>query len=301
MKIVAMDIETDALDARRIWVICTQDTSSGEKNQFLNVDTIPEERQRFIDYIADADRFVLHNGIGFDVPVLNRMLDGVNIDYDKVIDTMIVSRLVDFSVEGGHSLKAWGQRLGNYKTDYSDWSHLNQEMIDYCHQDVTVTVELYKKFRKVIEDPEWQEALKCEHQIQRLCEQMTENGFYFNQTLALSMLDVIKARMEELETGFQQDFPPKLEVVNTIKYRLKKDNTPVASVDNARSKYVMTKVDNSVNPPDLHCYDFVSFNPASPKQRIDRLWEAGWEPVEKTKGHIEYEREKQRANRRAWR
>jgi len=37
----------------------------------------------------------------------------------------------------------------------------------------------------------------------------------------------------------------------------------------------------------------VPFNPRSPKQCIDRLWEAGWEPTEKTKGHIKAERELQ--------
>ena len=48
-KIVAMDIETDALDATRIWVICAQDVNTGKTEQFINVDRLPEDRERFIE------------------------------------------------------------------------------------------------------------------------------------------------------------------------------------------------------------------------------------------------------------
>jgi DNA polymerase-1 len=43
--------------------------------------------------------------------------------------------------------------------------------------------------------------------------------------------------------------------------------------------------------------EWVDFNPGSPKQVVRVLNEAGWRPVDKTKGHIEFEREAQR-NRR---
>jgi len=56
-------------------------------------------------------------------------------------------------------------------------------------------------------------------------------------------------------------------------------------------------VDWSKKDPELVCYDFIDFNPASPKMRIERLWEAGWKPFEKTKGHIDYERQSSRSFR----
>ena len=40
MKTVAIDIETDALDATRIHVICAQDVDTGETYEFLNVSHI---------------------------------------------------------------------------------------------------------------------------------------------------------------------------------------------------------------------------------------------------------------------
>ena len=52
---------------------------------------------------------------------------------------------------GSHSLKAWGYRIGNNKSDHGeteDWSTWSQEMEDYCVQDVEVTKSLYEFFLK---------------------------------------------------------------------------------------------------------------------------------------------------------
>jgi hypothetical protein len=294
-KTVAMDIETESLDPKYIWVICAEDVETGEREQFCNLTTIPEEKERFIEYCSDIDNFVFHNGLGFDVPVINRLLGQV-IDPQKVIDTLVVSRLVDYTLDGaGHSLKAWGKRLGDFKIGFTDFTKLSDEMIDYCIQDVVVTVKIYRHFKKVIQDPEWQESLRCEHDIQMLCEDMTANGFYFDEDQAEELLGEIQTRMERLEQGLQEDFPPKLTEVNRIKYRRKADGSLFSSVTKAQEKYFATALDKSVTPNELVCYEYIPFNPASPKQRIERLWEAGWEPFEKTKGHIEYEREQARS------
>ena len=294
-KTVAMDIETESLDPKHIWVICAEDVDTGEREEFLNVTSVPEERERFVRYCHNIDSFVFHNGLGFDVPVINKLLGNI-INPKKVIDTLVVSRLVDYTLDGaGHSLKAWGKRLGDFKIGFNDFSKLSQEMIDYCVQDVVVSVKLYNHFKKVLQDPEWQESLRCEHDIQLLCEDMTSNGFYFDEDQAEELLGQIYTRMESLEKGLQEDFPPKLTEVNRVKYKRKADGSLYSSVTKAQEKYFATALDKSVTPNELVCFEYIPFNPASPKQRIERLWEAGWEPFEKTKGHIEYEREQTRS------
>lgn len=290
MRRVAMDIETDALDATRIWVVCAEEINTGQKFEFCNLTTIKEERDKFIDYCSDIDQFIFHNGIGFDVPVINRLL-GQTIPLDKVLDTLVVSRLFDYNIQGGHSLRAWGRRLGDYKLDFKDFSQLTQEMIDYCHKDVTVTVKLFNKLKYVILSEDWQESLRCEHEIQILCEQMTSNGFYFNKQKAEEILNEVHERMAYLEDSFQEDFPPKLEEINRIKYRRKADGSLYSNVTKAQHDYPKTEVVQGSDGAELVMYDWVKFNPASPKMRIDRLWDAGWKPIEKTKGHTEYERE----------
>ena len=322
-KTVAMDIETESLDPQYIWVVCAEDVDTGERETFCNLTTIPEERDRFVRYCNDIDHFVFHNGLGFDVQVINKLLGQV-IDTQKVIDTLVVSRLVqydrmkddlairnslkkDYKTEkelekrypkkllNKHSLGAWGCRLGDFKIGFTDFSKLSDEMIEYCQQDVAVTVKVYGHFKKVIQSPDWQESLRCEHDIQMLCEDMRSNGFFFDEDKAEELLGEIQTRMEDLEQSFQEDFPPKLTEVNRIKYRRKADGSLFSSVTKAQEKYFATALDKSVDPPELVCYEYINFNPASPKQRIERLWEAGWEPFEKTKGHIEYEREQARS------
>lgn len=302
MTTVAMDIETDDLDAKEIWVICTEDVDTGEKDQFLKVTTNEAERERFIEFCKGVDRFVLHNGLGFDIPVINKLIQTDLITTDEVIDTLIVTRLADFTMDGkGHSLKVWGQRLGEAKTNYTaGFEELCQEMIDYCEQDVTVTIKLFNKFRDMIEDEQWHDAIRVEHDIQALCEEMTANGFYFDEDRAEELLGSVLTRMETLETGFQEDFPPVLNEVNRIKYRRKSNGELYSNVVKAQQsdRYFATALDKSVIPNDLVCFQYEAFNPRSPKQRIERLWDAGWNPYEKTKGHIEYDRESARTIRK---
>ena len=65
-------------------------------------------------------KYVFHNGIGFDVPVINRLL-GDTIQPSAVVDTLVVYRIADYNISMGHSLDALGKRLGLYKGDFKDF------------------------------------------------------------------------------------------------------------------------------------------------------------------------------------
>ena len=287
MKITAMDIETDSLAATHIWVVVAKDVNTKVVDVFKHLDSDPDEATRFKDYCSGYDKYVFHNGIGFDVPVLNRII-GYTIKPQDVVDTLVVSRMLDYNIQGGHSLDAWGKRLGLYKGNFKDFEGgLTQEMIDYCVNDVEVTVKLFNKFKPVIFDKSWAKSLRIEHDTQIICEEMHKNGFKFDEDQAEEYLGEILTRMEELEHQFQRDFPPVLTEVNRIKYRLKADGTLYKNVTDSMQKYQRTRKVGE----ELLCYDFVDFKPSSTKHRIERLWEAGWEPVDKTKGHIAFERD----------
>jgi len=284
MMKVAMDIETDSLDATKIWCICAEDIDTGDQFLFTNLTDDVSEREKFYDFVRRVDRIVMHNGIGFDAPTVNRLLGQV-IDPRKVTDTLIVSRLVDYNIKGGHSLAAWGRRLGLDKGDFKDFSHLSDEMIDYCKNDVAVTVLLYKKFSSVLKDKQWHDALRIEHDIQIICEQMRVNGFYFDVERAKKLLEEIKSSMYYLEQQFQIDFPPVLKEDKRIKYRFKNDGSLYSTVIKAMQEHPETKVEGE----ELICYKWQEFNAGSAQQRIERLWQAGWDPIDKTKGHLKNE------------
>ena len=108
------------------------------------------------------------------------------------------------------------------------------------------------------------------------------------------MLDEITSEMSVIEQGFQEAFPPRLEETNRLKYRVTKSGDLYAPVANAIAKYPKTEVVDG----ELICYDWTTFNPGSPQQRIDRLWDAGWTPFDKTKGHIQFERDLKQMERK---
>ena len=132
--IVFADIETESLKAEKIWCIFTKEKDTGVVNQFLNLHEDMAERERFIEYAKKVTRWVGHNFINFDGPVINRIVGPV-IDMTKIVDTLVVSMTVDFGI-GSHSLGTWGEKLGYPKDNFKDFEGgLTQEMLDYCHRE----------------------------------------------------------------------------------------------------------------------------------------------------------------------
>ena len=109
MKNVIVDIETDSLNPTKIHCIVAKDleTSKVEIWDHSNLNT-------FKSWSTNVNKFIMHNGISFDAPVLNRLLN-TNIKLKQVVDTLVLSQLFNPIRDGGHSLAAWGTRLGHPK------------------------------------------------------------------------------------------------------------------------------------------------------------------------------------------
>jgi DNA polymerase I-like protein with 3'-5' exonuclease and polymerase domains len=153
--------------------------------------------------------WVFHNGIGFDIPVLNRLW---NTEFSRLLveDTLVLSRLADPSRSGGHSLRNWGNTLGFPKGDHNDWSCLSPEMIDYCIQDVAVTEAVHKTLQKELEGFS-DECQRLEHEVQWIIQQQERNGWLLDQKLSNELLATFKERMNDIEGQLQEVFPPIIE------------------------------------------------------------------------------------------
>ena len=295
MKIVVSDIETNGLDdCDKLWLCGGKDIATGEVYKFENCHEDEVAKQAAIDFYQSCSLIVGHNFISFDAPQLNRLLKPRLIDPRRIIDTLIVSRTVDYDIyvpqgaKSPHSLDAWGRRLKLHKGDFHDFSEFSEEMVTYWYQDLEVTHALYDHFKKIIYDKAWSKALRCEHDLQIELVRTKYYGFYFDKNKAEYLLGSIKQKMAKLEEQFEYDFPDKLEEVNRVQYRLKKDGTEMATVTNAKAKHALCQ--KSLDGTELVCYDYKKFNPGSPQDRIDVLWEAGWKPFEKTKTHMKFDR-----------
>jgi len=202
LNLVFCDIETDGLNPSVIW--CAVCRHNGESEVICN-------EQDFKDYVqrkAEAT-FVFHNGIGFDVPVVERIW---NFTFDRtlVTDTLVLSRLAEPSRSGGHSLRNWGNILGYAKGDHSDWSQLTPEMIDYCIRDTEVTEVVYKRLQVELQDFS-QDSIDLEHQVQWIIQEQERNGWLLDQRLCHSLCARFKERMNEIESDLQALFPPIVE------------------------------------------------------------------------------------------
>ena len=147
-----------------------------------------------------------HNLIGYDLPVLKRLW-GLSVAPERVVDTLVLSRLYDPSRQGGHSLRAWGETLGFPKGDHSDWSKLSTEMIDYCMRDVEVTEAVHKQLVRDMADFS-PESIELEHKVQFAIQQQERNGWLLDQGLAHELCATFKERMNEIEEELQAKFPP---------------------------------------------------------------------------------------------
>lgn len=293
MRIVVSDIETEGLNnCQKLWLCGGKDLKTGEVTRFDNCHDDPVAKAEAIKWYEAADVIVGHNFLQFDAVQLNSLLKPKLIDPRKIIDTLLVSRLLDYDMQipkgakSAHSLQAWGIRLGENKGDFHDFSQYSDEMVEYWYQDIETSHSLYEHLSDVIWNPDWSKSLRVEHDLQTELVRTKYYGFEFDSNKAEFLLNAVQVQMAKLEEQFQIDFPPKMTLVNTIKYRLKKDGEEMASVVKAKEKYALTQVDGE----DLMCYNWIDFKPGSPKDRISALWDAGWKPVDKTKTYQKFDR-----------
>tara|TARA_E500000318_G_scaffold107286_1_gene116375 strand:- start:754 stop:2400 length:1647 start_codon:yes stop_codon:yes gene_type:complete len=219
----------------------------------------------------EGDSYVVgHNLLGYDIPVLKRLW-GVEIDKDRVKDTLVLSRLANPQRDKGHSLRAWGERLGFPKGDHQDWSCLSQGMVDYCKRDVELTAALYTKL-------EWElrnfsnESINLEHDVQDITQQQVRNGWLVDIRKAIGLVATLREKLNELEDSVQNTFRPLPTFIKEIKPKVKKDG----AISVVGLKFLGDSWENVGGP--FSRVDYPEFNLGS-RQQIGRyLQHYGWKP-----------------------
>jgi len=271
---IAFDIETDGLNPSRIHCIAAH-VIGQDVSEFWT----PDRVKYFPAWLVEINAEVLigHNIIGFDLPVLGKLL-GFEW-WGEVEDTLVMSRLDNPSREGGHSLASWGTRLNFPKGDYDDWSAYTEEMGEYCKQDVKVLVKLHrymtsKKMSKA--------ALEMEHKIAQITHRQTQNGWKFDLRKATHLLAAIKEEMFIAEDEVRKVFKP-LPVWTPLKYlnqTHKKDGGKTSNYINQLAKGAeWHEIDGELQ---WGYYAFPEFNLGSRQQIAKYLKHFGWTPKDFT-------------------
>ena len=243
MTTAIVDIETDSLNATKIHCIVARSYKTNKVKAWVG-----QECSEFVSWSQQIDTFIMHNGISFDAPVLNRLL-GCNIKLSQIRDTLIESQLYNPIRDGGHSLEAWGKTLGFEKGDFHDFAHYSPEMLEYCKRDTEVTRLVAQKL-EVEGKPFKPRAYELECKVRAILDKQKKNGFAFKIQEAMILQAQLQDELHGLERKAEEDFDPTEIVLKT------------------KTKYI-------------------PFNIASRKQIADRLQAKGWKPKQMTdKGNI---------------
>ena len=95
-----------------------------------------------IEKLENADELIGHNIIDFDLRLIKK-LNPSFCPSGKIIDTMILSQLLNPDRVGGHGLAAFGELLGHKKPEHEDWSKFSPEMLHRCTEDVHINHKVY--------------------------------------------------------------------------------------------------------------------------------------------------------------
>ena len=287
MKIV-IDIETNSLiNPTKIWVIVCKDIDTGLFHIFRNLTEDSEQRDAFLSFAKDVKLWIGHHFLGYDALVLDSLL-GLRFSdlLPCCVDTVIISKLFDYSREAGHSIEAYGQEFGQEKIAFDDFSKWSQPLEDYCVRDVEICHCIYNKWLRYIHDPACQSAIKLEHDFQQVAHVFHWNGFCFDSKRANDLLEEVTRSLVALDKDIEKQFPPRLKLLREIHPEVTKYGT----LHKKDFRWVSDGDLSEFNGgPFCRCH-YVSFNPNSHKQLIEVLNEAGWKPTDKTKIHIELER-----------
>ena len=159
--------------------------------------------------LSTAKTVIGHNIIGFDLPTLESCW---KIDFSgiEVKDTLVMSRLLEPDMDGGHGLKAWGKRIGVDKMDFDieDFDGgLTDDMIEYCLRDVDVTHQLYYVLNNKLSEYS-PNSIQLEHDVAAITAQQIKNGFKLDISVASNWHSEMCNRCEEIEEELQTIFPP---------------------------------------------------------------------------------------------
>ena len=189
---------------------------------------------RFKEFLQTVDVLIAHNQINYDLPVLKAVL---GIDYEifyaeskdipigcdtvagksmRIIDTLLLSKLLNPDRFPGHGLAKFGRLLKDYKGDYvpeNGWTDpelkLNQEMLDYCKQDVKLNAKVYHYLLQEAGGSfKWLlPALNLEQAVGDIIQRQEQTGFKFNSELCHKNIEELGGMMEDIEAEVHPQLP----------------------------------------------------------------------------------------------
>jgi len=198
---------------------------------------VQNDVSKFISFIQQYDVIIGHNIINFDLFSL-KLTHGLQYEINpnihkrknikeplnpfpdtlfnkpvRIVDTLVLSKLLNPDRPSGHSLKSWGKRLKNYKGEYGKqegaWEEFTNEMLEYCIQDVNLTHDVYLTLLKEMGNytNKWLEAYQLEAAVVDLITRSSHYGFRFDTQKAKECVKDLDEKIKKIEDKVHPQLP----------------------------------------------------------------------------------------------
>lgn len=216
------DLEADGLldTATTVWCGVFKNFHTKELRSFYpksNGDT--SYIRELLSFLDTVDELVMHNGIGYDWPLLKKLYD-----YDfkgRKIDTLIISRLLNPkrispphcpNKIAPHSVEAWGYRVGRGKPEHNDWSQFSKEMLHRCTEDVHIQTAIYEALRKEAKGYNWRNAVPMTLSLFELLHKQQEYGWKVDRNHMDRCIYFLQHWMDRIDKALDKHLPLILEI-----------------------------------------------------------------------------------------
>jgi DNA polymerase-1 len=287
---LTFDIETDGLDATKIWCLVMEDIDTGRIMKYTDHSTkYNGEIKDGLAMLKNAELLVAHNGIGFDALQILKIY-GLDLYPNKFFDTWIASQVLNYRRPHKHGLAGWGEHLGYPKFTYDDWSGFTDEMMTYCVRDVQLNTVIFKKLMEELTElaarqPLIRPGLSAEMEAAKFDAYCRLYGWQFDETKAKETLKQLLGRMKSIESAVEPHLPPITRYIDKVpktpKFTKKGEYT--ATTARMLSEYV----GREVKPTDTHVLaagrefqrkTIVKATLGNMDQVKEYLYSIGWEP-----------------------
>jgi hypothetical protein len=202
----------------RIWCAVIRNVDTGAVRRLYGSELTAENISKSL---STASEIIGHNIVGYDLPVMQ--LYGLltyrigypgepsTINSKPIIftDTLLWSKLLNADRLGGHSLEAWGRRLGNNKTYFEEWDRFSEEMLEYCVQDTSVNKSILEALEKEKAGTAFDLAYSMEIKLADLTLRQELFGFELDTVLAYQNINFLESTMQDIAAKVNPLLPPK--------------------------------------------------------------------------------------------
>ena len=277
MTALVFDIETDDIKATKIWCLSTCDARTEQVNSYYG-DTLLEG----IEQLQKADKLIGHNIIGFDIPVIKKLLN-IDLSNKILVDTLVLSRLFNPVREGNHGLESWGYRVNFKKIEFDEYNKFSKEMVTYCERDVLLNKKVYdilniekKGFSRI--------SIDLEQAVASIMYKQRDKGFLLNIKYATLLMATLQDNLDRTVNEVHKEFKPEEHTLILYPTKTAAGKLSRMAVDNIGTKYRLNSDEyDTLNEEDqVKRIHRTEFNLGSRKQIGEYLQKFGWKPTKFT-------------------